>query len=221
MIDFMKLQAVIWDMDGVLVDSEPIHLETWWAVFDQFNIKIHQEQLKRVFGMTSEMTIRTLSDRPLDDRTINAMIQEKARKFQEEIRERAVILPGVRGWLDSFESNGIRQAVASSGKKKNIEIVLDKLRIDSYFGVVLDGDGLPSKPQPHIFLKTAEMLDVIPLNCLVIEDSVAGIKAAKAAGMQCVGVGTTNPLEALSEADVAVENLAQLTTEQVRALFVL
>jgi len=220
MINFRKLQAVIWDMDGVLVDSEPIHSETWRNVFNTFGIKVTPSQLKRFFGMTSEMTVRTLADGELSEEKIKKLIKEKARLFREQIEEKAEIFPGVRGWLASFNSNNISQAIASSGSKHNIDIVIDKLCIREYFEVVVDSSALPSKPNPIIFSKAAEALNVIPLNCLVIEDSVAGVQAAKAAGMKCVAVATTNPKNKLSDADIVVENLGSLEIAQITDLFI-
>lgn len=219
MIDFMKLKAVIWDMDGVLVDSESVHQKTWRTVFENFNIKVYPERLKRSFGMTSEMVVQMMLDEPLDKAVVKDIILQKGAIFQKAISKEAVFLPGVQGWLASFQKNNVKQAVASSGTSANIQIVLDKLAIKEYFDVIVSGTGFPSKPNPIIFLKTADQLGEIPLNCLVIEDSTAGVQAAKAAGMKCIGVATTNQVEKLTGADVIVENLAQLMTEQVQGLF--
>ncbi len=219
MIDFLQLKAVIWDMDGVLVDSEPIHLKTWKAVFKKFNQPFHPERMKHAFGMTSERVVEVMVDSPLPEEKIKEITQEKARLFQRAIAEEAAIFPGVAGWLASFKNNNIRQAVASSARAENIRIVLEKLEIKDYFDVVVDGYGVPSKPAPAIFLKAADLLDVNPLKCLVIEDSTAGVQAAKAAGMQCVAVATTSSVSQLGSADVVVENLGQLMTEDLRALF--
>jgi len=219
MVNFKRLKAVIWDMDGVLVNSEATHQETWRATFEKFNLPIHPERLKRSFGMTSEMVVKMMVDAPLSEETLTAITQEKSRSFQQAIKDKAVIFPGVLGWLETFKRNHIRQAVASSGRAENIRIILESLAITDFFDVIVDGEGLPSKPEPFIFHKTADLLDVNPLHCLVIEDSAAGITAAKAAGMVCVAVATTSPADQLKEADHVIDNLAQLMNQDVQALF--
>jgi len=219
MINFHALQAVIWDMDGVLVDSEPTHRETWRAAFATFNMPVYPERLKRSFGMTSEMVVEMMSDVPLPAGRVAEICAEKARLFQKAIQTQATIFPGVMGWLDSFKQNGVRQALASSGTPENIAIILDKLGIRDYFDVTVSGKGAPSKPDPFIFQKAANLLGINPLNCLVIEDSAAGVKAAKAAGMPCVAVMTTSPAADLEGADIILENLAQLMSAHIQTLF--
>ena len=90
---------------------------------------------------------------------------------------------------------------------------------EAYFDEIVSGDGKPSKPDPYVFLKAADCLGLIPSNCLVIEDSVMGVRAAKAAGMKCVAVTTTNHAEKLADADVVFDNMAELMTDHIQALF--
>ena len=219
MIDFRKLEAVIWDMDGVLVDSEPAHLEAWRVTLEKFQLPAYPERLKRAFGMTSEMVVQTMLDQPISAEKVSAILLEKDRVFQQKIMQDAPMPQGVMSWLASFKKNGIRQAVASSGTPENIQIILHKLDILSFFEEIVSGKGIPSKPAPDIFLKAADMLGVIPPNCLVIEDSQAGVQAAKSAGMRCVAVTTTSPPDQLDGAEIKVENLSQLMTDQVLELF--
>ena len=219
MINFHALQAVIWDMDGVLVNSEPAHRETWHAALKKFNLPVYPERLKRSFGMTSEMVVEMMVDTPISGEKVTQICAEKARLFQQAITAGVEVFPGVLGWLDAFNQNGVRQAVASSGTPENIGLIMEKLMIEDYFDVIVSGKGLPSKPQPFIFLKAADLLGVSPPACLVIEDSAAGVKAAKAAGMLCVAVTTTNPAEALEGADIILDSLTQLMSGQIQALF--
>jgi beta-phosphoglucomutase-like phosphatase (HAD superfamily) len=121
--------------------------------------------------------------------------------------------------MEAFRQNGVRQALASSGSPGNINVVLTALAVETYFDEVISGDGLPSKPDPLIFIKAADHLGIIPLNCLVIEDAAAGVQAAKAAGMKCIAVTTTNHAEKLADADVVLDNLAELMTDHIRRLF--
>ncbi len=89
----------------------------------------------------------------------------------------------------------------------------------TYFDEIVSGDGLPGKPDPFVFIKAADRLGIVPLNCLVIEDAVVGVQAAKAAGMKCVAVTTTNPAEKLADADVVLSNLSELTVNHIQMLF--
>jgi HAD superfamily hydrolase (TIGR01509 family) len=130
-----------------------------------------------------------------------------------------VFLPGVKKWLEVFKQNGIRQALASSGSQGNIKAILTALTAETYFNKIISGDGLPSKPDPFVFLKAADCLGILPLNCLVIEDAVVGVQAAKAAGMKCVAVTTNNPAEKLEDADVVLTNITELTTDHIRRIF--
>ena len=218
-IDFNALHAVIWDMDGVLVDSEPAHLEAWRITLEKHHLPSYPERLKRTFGMTSEMVVQTMIDEPISAEKLSAILQEKDCVFKEKIMQQAPMPQGVMSWLSTFKTNNIRQAVASSGTPENIQLILHKLDILSFFDEIVSGKGIPSKPAPNIFLKAADLLGVIPPNCLVIEDSRAGVQAARAAGMRCVAVTTTSPPEQLDGADIKVENLSQLMTDQVLGLF--
>jgi len=219
MIDFKKLEAVIWDMDGVLLDSRPSHFKAWDAIFRKYKITANEHQLRRTFGMTNEQVIQHITDQPISEELCSRIGPEKDIIFQCFIRDQAEFLPGVKKWLEAFRQNGISQALASSGSPGNIHVILKALGAESYFDLVVSGDGQPSKPDPFIFLKTADELKKIPLNCLVIEDSVAGVKAAKAAGMKCVAVTTTNFARKLADADMVLDNLTQLVTEKIQKLF--
>jgi HAD superfamily hydrolase (TIGR01509 family) len=219
MIDFMQLEAVIWDMDGVLLDSRHSHFKAWGAIFDKYEMIANEQQMQRTFGMTNKQVIQHIVDKPIPEELCNRIGSEKDIIFQRYIRDQAMYLPGVEKWLKAFRQNGICQALASSGSPGNIRVILKALTAETYFDRVVSGDGQPSKPDPFIFLKTADEIKKIPLNCLVFEDSVAGVQAAKAAGMKCVAVTTTNPARKLDDADVVLDNFSQLETEHIQKLF--
>lgn len=219
LIDFVKLEAVIWDMDGVLLDSGPSHFKAWRATLEKYKIKVYEERLRRGFGMTNQQVIQFIVDQPISKELADRISREKDILFQSIIRDQAVFLPGVKKWIEAFRKNDIRQALASSGSPGNINVVLTALAAETYFDEVVSGDGLPSKPDPFVFLKAADRLGVIPLNCLVIEDAVAGVQAAKASGMKCIAVTTTDHAEKLADADVVLDNLAELMTDHIKVLF--
>jgi len=219
MIDYKKLEAVIWDMDGVMLDSRSAHFKAFHTIFEKYGIKIYMEQIQRSFGMTNQQIIQSMVDQPISKESTDRIGREKDILFQNIIRDQAVFLPGVKKWMEAFKQNGIRQALASSGSHGNINAILTALDAETYFDEIVSGDGLPGKPDPFVFLKAADRLGIVPLNCLVIEDAVVGVQAAKAAGMKCVAVTTTNPAKKLTDADVVLSNLAELTADHVQALF--
>ena len=219
MIDFMNLEAVIWDMDGVLLDSRPSHFKAWDRIFEKYEMKANTKQLRRTFGMTNQQVIQFIADQNISEEMSDRIGSEKDIIFQGFIKDQAVFLPGVKKWLVEFRQNSISQALASSGSPGNINIILKALAAESYFDCVISGDGHPSKPDPFIFLKAADELKKVPKNCLVIEDSIVGVQAAKAAGMKCMAVTTTNPAEKLAEADVVLDDLTQLMRDQIQKFF--
>lgn len=219
MIDFMKLKAVIWDMDGVLLDSRSSHYKSMHVIFDKYKIKVVEDRMWKTFGMTNQQVIQFMVDQPISKELTVRIGREKDRLFQSIIKEQAVFLPGVRNWMEVFKQNGIRQALASSGSPGNIKAILSTLAAEAYFDEIISGDKLPSKPDPFIFLKAADCLGIVPLNCLVIEDAVVGVQAAKAAGMKCVAVTTNNTAEKLADADVVLSNLTELTMDHIHGLF--
>ena len=107
-------------------------------------------------------------------------------------------------WLDRLRATGIRQAVASSAPPENINTLVDELGIRAYFEAIVSGYDIPGKPDPAVFLKAASEIDLPPQRCIVVEDAVAGVQAAKRAGMRCIAVTTTNPAHALSDADIVI-----------------
>jgi len=161
-------------MDGVLLDSGPSHFQAWRTTLEKYKIKIYEERLRRTFGMTNQQVIQFIVDQPILKELTDRISREKDILFQNIIRDQAVFLPGVNKWMETFRQNSVCQAIASSGSLGNINAVLSALDAETYFDVVVSGDDLPSKPDPFVFLKAADCLGVIPLNCLVIEDAVAG-----------------------------------------------
>jgi len=219
MIDFLKLEAVLWDMDGVLVDSSVSHFEGWRQVLGKYAIEYNEERLRRTFGMTNNQVIKTLSGKLLAEELVEQIASEKDARFQAIISVKAVFLPGVQHWLEVFHQNGVKQALASSGSPGNIHTVLRALDAEDYFDIVVSGDGMPSKPDPYVFVTAAERMGVFPRNCLVIEDAIAGVRAAKTAGMKCIAVTTSSAADKLEDADLVLDNLAELAVRQVRELF--
>ncbi|HPS41802.1 MAG TPA: beta-phosphoglucomutase family hydrolase [Anaerolineaceae bacterium] len=216
--DLPPFSAILWDMDGVLVDTFDGHFHAWKQTFDEMEHPFTLEDFRRTFGMNNCLIFRTLLGRELEEMEFQRLSDRKEELFRTSIRGTAQTLPSVRDWLERFKGWGIRQAVASSAPQANIDALLDELGIRGYFQAVVEGATLRGKPDPAVFLLAAQLLGAKPSRCLVIEDSVAGVEAARRAGMCCVAVCTTNPPEKLTAADLIVQDLSSLTQEQVLSL---
>jgi HAD superfamily hydrolase (TIGR01509 family) len=138
--------------------------------------------------------------------------------FRESMRGKVKPMPGVLDWLRQLQAWGVGQAVASSAPQENIEAMIDELGIRPYFATLFSGCNLPGKPNPDTFLHAAGILGVQPERCLVIEDAIPGVQAAKRAGMACIAVLTTNPRDALSQADIITDTLDHLPVETIWSL---
>ena len=200
-----NLQAVLWDMDGVIVDTFDAHYRSWQQTFDELSQPFDLEMFRKTFGMNNRLILTTIFERDLTESFIQRVSDHKEELFRQSIKGTAQLLPGVREWLKHFSEMGIKQAVASSAPQANIDALLDELGIRAYFQAEAAGATLKGKPDPAVFLLAAKLLKVEPAHCLVIEDAVAGVEAARRAGMSCIAVQTTNPADKLSGADVVIQ----------------
>jgi beta-phosphoglucomutase family hydrolase len=216
------IEAVLFDMDGVLVDSIAAHMQAWNSSLEQGHLTPLdlRTYLDYVGNSNREILTRHLDrlklDVPAAART--ELIARKENLLRTIMRNGVTTTPGVTDWLEYLEKKGIRCAVASSGEMANIVTVLESLRLANYFTSLVSGSSLPAtKPDPLIFLLAAASLGVSPERCLVVEDAPAGIQAARAAGMASCAVSTTVPAYELREADILLDNLAQLAPDSLFA----
>ncbi len=212
--------GVLWDLDGTIVDTFEAHYHSWEMVLPDYGIELTPEKYRRSFGMTNAGVLGVFTDGSADPRLVDTIAERKEEAFREVLRGRVRAYPGVREWLERLLGWGARQALASSAPSANIDLMLDELGIRPYFMAVVSGADLPSKPAPDVFLKAAGCLGVRPDRCVVFEDAVAGVQAAKRAGMRCVAVTTTNPAAALHEADLVVDRLSNLGEDQFKQMLV-
>jgi HAD superfamily hydrolase (TIGR01509 family) len=212
-------KAILWDMDGVLADTSPLHFATWEQVLTEQGIPFDRQKFHHIYGLKNHDLLPYLAGKPLDPQWIERIAAQKELAFRLALPGRLFPLPGVVDWLGRFQSWGCKQAVASSAPPENVETLVDELGIRKYFDALVTPGELPGKPDPAVFLLAASQLGASPQYCLVIEDSIPGIEASLRAKMRCIAVTTTNPPQALTRADIVVETLNQLTDDQVNLLF--
>ncbi len=207
-----EIEAVLFDMDGVLVDSVPLHVEAWNAALAEFGFPpLDRPAYVTALGRTNmDMIVRFLGrhgvELPLERR--RDIVEVKERYFRSEIKDKAQALPGVAQWLEFLSRERVRCVVASSGEMANVVAVLNALQLSDYFAAILSGTRLPkSKPDPALFLRAAASVGAEPTRCLVVEDAPAGIQAAKAAHMLCCALSTTCLPDELRQADIVLANL--------------
>ena len=211
--------AVLWDMDGVLVDTEPFHWQAWEKLSREAGFPMSYDDFRRTFGWRNEEILRELLGPDISDQRVAELGHRKEKLYRDAVRGNVKPLPGAIELLRKLREAGFRQAVASSAPGANVELILKDLEIKGDFDAVLcDRDVERGKPDPQIFLRAAERLSVVPARCLVIEDAVMGVRAARSAGMACLAVTTTHPAEGLREADWVMASLAEMTVEDVRRL---
>jgi HAD superfamily hydrolase (TIGR01509 family) len=203
------IRAVIFDMDGVLVDSYAAHLESWRILAREIGAEISDEEFDHTFGRTSRDIIRLLFD-ITDAERVRAYDQRKEALYREIVRDDVPEMPGATALLAHLAGRGIALGVGTSGPRENIDLVCDALGWNGLLSVRVTGaDVTNGKPDPEIFVTGASRLGVLPAECVVIEDAPAGIEAAKRGGMHCIGLTSTHGSSALSEADAIVGTLSE------------
>ena len=184
------LRAAIFDMDGVIVDSHPAHKKTWRKFLESLGKEIDEEHLNFIMEGRKRDEILRYFLGELSDEQVRALGRQKEQLFREESPDMKAI-EGLREFLQQLSEAKIRLAVASSGSNGRVNYVLDLLDLRNYFQAIVTGDQVTyGKPDPTIFRLACEQLCVRPSETLVFEDSVSGLRAAKADGMRCVGVAT-------------------------------
>lgn len=215
-------QGVIFDMDGVLVDSGPPHAASWRALAAKHGLHMSEEDFAETFGQTSRDIIRRFWGAGLGADETRRIDAEKEALYRESIRGRIPMMADVHEMLHALRNSGLALAVASSGPPENIALVLEEGGLSAYFDAVVTGSDVEhGKPAPDCFLLAARRADLPPAQAIVVEDAPAGIQAARAAGMRAIGLsGTHTGLRLLSAgALLTVERLSQITPELIRDAF--
>ena len=214
------IRTVIFDMDGVIVDTEPVHRYAYFKQFDELNIAVSEEMYTSFTGFSTRNTFQKLKEIFVIEQDVEDLIQRKRTIFNDAFDSKAdlELLEGVENLIKDLHQNGIQLILASSASKVTIERVFSRFNLHDYFTHVVSGEDFPkSKPHPAIFLHAASLSIAPKENCIVIEDSTNGIKAAKAAGIFCVGYNSIHSeAQNLSEADVVIDHFNELGFNKVQ-----
>ncbi len=207
-------KAVIFDMDGVLVDSEPFHIQNEKSIFKKLGLKISDEEHSNYTGTSTEIMWSTIIQNKNLKYSISELTDFTIRESLEFFRSLSKIdpMPGVVNLLNFLESTGVPIAVASSSDPESIELLLGKSGLIKYFNIIVSSTETgKSKPEPDVFLLAAKKLNVSPEFCLVIEDSKNGVKAAKAANMFCIAFsGGNSGNQNTNEADLYYNRFSEI-----------
>jgi beta-phosphoglucomutase len=197
--------AVILDMDGVIIDSNPFHRMVWKEFLERHGVAVDEPMFKNViFGTPGDQTIQKLLQPPeLTEEQISAYLGEIDTTYRSMISGSEQIFPvsGLNNFLDFIKELGFKIALATSAPPENISLILERLGITEYFDVIVDKTHVTrGKPDPEVYLKTVDNLKIDSKYCLVFEDSLAGVRSAIQAGIRVIGVTTSHSAEELSSA---------------------
>jgi len=212
--------GVLFDMDGVLIDTGELHRESWYDLAEAEGFQMTDEIFYGTFGMQNHEIIPLLVG-DVSREEIARMSDWKEARYRELAETRLVLLPGAEDLVKGLKEKGVRLAIGTSTPKVNLEFVLERIPVKELFDAFVTGEEVKrSKPAPDTFLKAAEKLHLPPDRCIVVEDAVQGVQSGKAAGMRVVAVTTTRTRKDLAEAqaDRIVDSLDELRPDDFLGL---
>jgi beta-phosphoglucomutase len=212
--------AVIFDMDGVLVDNASYHVQAWKQFLQSHGIHFQDDMKTKIFGATNKEHLELFFDRSLSEREIYEFELQKEQIYRNLYFSEIKPVKGLISFLELLERNNIPIAMATSGPRVNIDFVIDRTSTTRFFSQIFDASSVSKgKPDPEIYLKTIDSLGMSPQNCIVIEDSINGILAAKSAGAKVIGITTTHKADELPPLNLIIDDFDQLTISSLENLF--
>lgn len=205
--------AVIFDMDGTLVATTEADYRAWEKIFNDHGRPLSFEDYYPLLGKKSHDVVHDVLNIK-DDRSVE-VLSRKMKYFEEIVNEKGIeLLPFADQFLDELFNADILLGLATSSRQAKMKLVMERSGLQKYFHVQVTGEMVDrGKPNPDIFILTAERLGIDPINCVVIEDAIHGVSAAKAAGMKCVAIVSTHTREELSHADLVINSFSELSTD--------
>ncbi|CAF0705249.1 HAD family hydrolase [Candidatus Methylacidithermus pantelleriae] len=213
--------GVIFDWDGVLVDSGPLHRKAWERLAAELGKPLERGQFEESFGRKNQWIIGHLLRWADSPEEVEALSRRKEELYRELVfRDGVRLLPGVLSFVEELAVRSIPRAIATSTPRENLVLGLKSLGLCRYFSCAVTAEDVSmGKPDPEIFLRAAKQIDLPAGRCVVIEDAPAGVEGARRAGMRVVAVTTTHPEEKLRNADKVIPSPACLPVEELEAWF--
>ncbi|MCQ2606960.1 MAG: beta-phosphoglucomutase [Bacteroidales bacterium] len=215
-----EIKACIFDMDGVLVSTEIYHFKAWQRLTETLGFTIDEKFNENLKGVSRSVCIDLILKHGGLQKTQeekDALAAQKNKWFLEYVQTEITpknVYPGVINFLESIRKAGYKTAIGSASK--NAPLLVEKLGIQSYFDAIVDGNMITkAKPNPEVFLKGAELIGVKPENCVVFEDAISGVEAAKNGGMYCVGVGSP---QTLTKANFCINSFTEMSIDRFSEL---
>lgn len=214
-----KFSAVIFDMDGVIVHSNPVHKVILQEFCEKHGKELTDEMLReKVYGRTNQDWIPNVFG-DISDETIQQYADEKEQMFRDVFNPKEHVVPGLFEFLDALDEAGFKKVVATSAPAENEDYILKELGISDRFDTVLNSSHVTkSKPNPEPYLKAAAAIDVDPSACIVIEDSISGVESGLNAGATVIGITTTHTREEMKNCALVADDFTEITVTDLQKL---
>ena len=210
--------AILWDLDGTIVDTKTCHFESWRDTLKEHGCDLDRDLFEANFGRNNRTSLPIYLGYTPDKALSKQIIHEKETHFLKTAPQKAPLVKGVESWLADAKEANIIQAIASSADLEGIRSMIFHFNLQQYFEMFISGADLPAKPEPDVFLQASHVLDPSIERFIVIEDSPPGVKAAKRARMTCIAVASGQPKAALGMADLVIEDFSSPLMDALRYL---
>lgn len=215
----MEIAGVIFDLDGVLIDSRQAHLESWRMLARRRGKHLSEESFLGTFGRSNADVVPLLFPEEASAEGVRSIADEKEAAYRALVRGRLPVIPGAVETVRACRAAGLKLAIGSSTPPQNITLALEEMHVAGCFAAIVSGDEVArGKPEPDVFLAAARRLGLSPGACVVVEDAPAGVEAALRARMKVVAVCTTHPEGELAAAHRVLRSVAELSIEVLQAL---
>jgi beta-phosphoglucomutase family hydrolase len=215
-----ELKAVLFDLDGTLLDNNEVHYKAWKKYLKDNGKEISDEDFKEnISGRTNQDAVEHIYDKKMSQEEAEKYYLKKEEIYREMYKPDIKAIPGLEKFLEDLDKHDVTMAIATSGIQVNIDFMFEHVPIKQYFDKIINSNDIEKgKPDPEIFIKTAEELGIPPEKCVVFEDSIAGVQSGKAAGMKVVALTTTHTKEELGEADLVIDDYRAIDFEKLTSI---